>query len=98
MSTVDLEWLRKTVAEMLTQDNAMTSDPIPTVQERVGSNWVIRESFLTTVEAKTYCVRQAHNYRGKLRVYIESACRNPEMRKLREQLFALDAQLNGGAP
>jgi hypothetical protein len=54
MSAVDLEWLRETVAEMRTQDNAMTADPIPTVQERVGFNWVIRESFLTTVEAKTY--------------------------------------------
>lgn len=59
------------------------------------TRWEFRQSFLTVKAAEAFIARQRHNH-GKFRVYIESACRNPEMRKLREQLFALDAQLNGG--
>ncbi len=94
--TLDVEFFRALAHELRTQDNALTADPIPTVQEYIAGRWLKREVFLTNAAAKQYCLRQAHNYAGKLRVYIESAYRNPEMRKLREQLLALDEFLKGG--
>lgn len=59
------------------------------------TRWEFREAFLTVKAAREFIERQRHNH-GKLRVYIESACRNPEMRKLREQLLAVAEHLNGG--
>ena len=127
----DLEAL---VADLLTQDNAATSDPYYTVQQRVrdwgidpdyhehtGSAWIcdgeeqdldafLAESgmagppddwtevhfryrwehvhaFLTQDAALAFMKREAHNH-GPMRTWVESACRNPQMRQLR----ALPAQ------
>lgn len=94
--TLDLEFFSSLAHELRTQDNAMTADPLPTVQEHIAGRWLKREVFLTNAAAMQYCRQQAHNHAGKLRVYIESAYRNPEMRKLREQLLAVADHLNGG--
>lgn len=46
------------------------------------------QSFLTVKAAEEYILDQKHNH-GELRVYIESAYSNPEMRRLREILLKL---------
>lgn len=41
------------------------------------------QAFLTTKAAHAFIARRAHDYRGDLQVYIESAYRNPEMAEVR---------------
>jgi hypothetical protein len=52
-------------------------------------HWEIRETFLTLDAANEYIATRQRKHRGKLRLYVESAYRNPELRKLREQLLLI---------
>lgn len=61
-------------------------------------HWEERETFLTREAANAYIANQHYNHRGRLRLYVASAIRNPEMRKLREQLLAVADHLDGGKP
>lgn len=123
--------------ELLTQDNAITADPIFMVQEQVrvygidtdfdptiawlyeddsvevseeeagalevlyrksGSepngyrrvgyhqDWHNRQPFFTRAAAERYIRSNGHNHSGPLRIYVESAYRNPEWRSVRARL------------
>lgn len=61
-------------------------------------HWEERETFMTRKAANAYIANQHYNHRGRLRLYVASAHRNPEMRKLREQLIAVAEHLKGGNP
>ena len=51
--------------------------------------WEFRQAFLTSAAAEEYVRTQAHRHSGALRVYGESAHRNPEIQTLRDHLLGL---------
>lgn len=69
-----------------------TSDEVPPDEEITWTgrkaSWNHVQTFLTVKAAEEFIAQNHHNYL-ELRVYIESAHRNPEMRRLRQALIAL---------
>lgn len=63
-------------------------DETPEGYTRTGyhDNWEMIEVFMTHSAANTFIQANRHRYSGKLRVYVESAHRNPELRELRRLL------------
>lgn len=60
-------------------------------------HWETRETFLTLDASNEYIATRQRKHRGQLRLYVESAYRNPELRKLREQLLLVATHLEGAA-
>jgi hypothetical protein len=84
------DFLRALQHELRTQDNATTADPYFLVQRRFHGRWEFVQAFLTRKAAEAFIQREAHNYPKGLSVYVESACRNPEMAALRKAILALE--------
>ena len=51
--------------------------------------WVNVQPFFTEDAADAYCDTQKHRHKGKLRVFADSAYRNPEWRAVRKFLLSL---------
>lgn len=64
----------------------------------IGSvtRWRYVQPFLTRQAAMAYCETQSHRHKGELRVFVDSAHRNPEWRMLRQllmgELYELDVE------
>jgi len=63
-------------------------EEIPEGYFRTGAamQWFMREAFFTRFAAEQYIATQAHRHSGQLRMYVESAHRNPQLRELRRLL------------
>ena len=51
--------------------------------------WEYVQTFFTEEAAKKFIRTQSHNY-NEMRIYVESAHNNPELRKIREHIMSLD--------
>jgi hypothetical protein len=56
------------------------------IRTGIAHYWHMIEPFLTMDAANNYIQSNGHRHSGELRVYVESAHRNPEMRELRRLL------------
>lgn len=94
-------WIDDADSEIVNDDNRDDGEPTNAQLDAMWDNgddtdgytrtgyidqWEMRESFLTMDAAKDYIAGNSHRHRGALRVYVESAHRNPEMRELRRLL------------
>ena len=75
-------------AEMRYQETG--KEPEDWTRTGYAFRWEHRQFFLTRKAADHYLSSQAHNHSGELRIYTESAHRNPEIRAIRAYLMGAE--------
>lgn len=81
----DDEWQRLEADYLVTME-----EPENFIRTGYRDRWEFVQPFFLRSSAEAYIKTQAHRHSGELRIYVESAYRNPEWQAIREALMRGD--------